>query len=324
VSTPTASLYCPACSSSVQEWLPGPNGRPHARCPGCQALERHRLLALVFSQLALVIGSSRAILDVAPQAQLRRLLTERVGRRYVGLDMAMQRHADVLADLSRLPFGRDTFDLILCYHVLEHVPDDKAAMRELARVLQPGAFALVQVPYKSGQPTDEDPSAPVEERRRRFGQDDHVRYYGFDFEDRLLEHGLQPWRFRAGDLLEASDMDRMGIIPSEMVWLCRTSAGAAASDEWTVNLRWRGPPVGPSVPLPMQFSAPTVQITAPVVQITAPTVKVASPAVTSAPPPVQPPRRRVRRVRRRVGRSALGPPLRRVREFVRNVTLSKP
>ena len=69
--------------------------------------------------------------------------------------------------------------------MLEHVPDDCAAMREIARVLSPRGIALLEVPIKVGVATEEDPSATPEERTRRFGQNDHVRWYGDDFDARL-------------------------------------------------------------------------------------------------------------------------------------------
>lgn len=230
-------------------------------------------------QLRLVVASSHAILDVAPQDQVRRLLVERAGPRYVGLDLSPGRTVDVLGDVGRLPFAEDTFDLLVCYHVLEHVPDDRAAIRELARVLRPGGIALLQVPHRSGQPTDEDPSAPEEERLRRFGQEDHVRYYGCDFEDRLLDNGLQPWRFRPRDLVSERELGRMALMASETVWLCRPSARERAPADWAVALGPRDVPTHARQPTWRHAGA--------------------------------------RRVRRTVGRSVLGPPLRRARSWVR-------
>src|SRR4029077_8850135 len=83
------------------------------------------------------------------------------------------------------------FYLILCSHVLEHVPDDRAAMSELRRVLAPGGLALVLTPYRPEVPTYEDPSvsSPLD-RMVAFGQQDHVRIYGMDLADRLREARL--------------------------------------------------------------------------------------------------------------------------------------
>ena len=113
---------------------------------------------------------------------------------YVGMDFdpgADSRIVNVQASLTQLPLPDASVGLMICFHVLEHIPDDAAAMAEIGRVLAPGGIAVVQVPRREGVPTDEDPDAPPEERLRRFGQRDHVRFYGDDFEDRLRAAGSQ-------------------------------------------------------------------------------------------------------------------------------------
>lgn len=221
--------YCCACGRAVDDFGPGgPRGRPGAKCPYCGALERHRFLAYLLRQLGPYVASAEAVLDVAPQPQLRHVLTELAGPAYVGVDLVEPRMIDVRADLTCLPFPDDLFDVIICYHVLEHVPDDAAAMAELHRVLRPGGIAMVEVPWRGDRPTDEDPGAPVEERVRRFGQADHVRYYGRDFEPRLRKAGFAPTRLRPSDLIAPVELQRLGMIPSEVLWLCRTAGLAVA------------------------------------------------------------------------------------------------
>ena len=116
--------------------------------------------------------------------------------------------------------------MLVCYHVLEHVPDDAAAMRELARVLAPGGVGLVQVPIRFGMPTDEDLSADEAERVRRFGQHDHVRYYGDDFEQRLVDAGLVFTRVSPRSLVGERVCTVLGLIPDEWVWVVRSSVHA--------------------------------------------------------------------------------------------------
>jgi SAM-dependent methyltransferase len=98
--------------------------------------------------------------------------------------------ADQRVDILDIPFADGTWDIILCNHVLEHVDDDGRAMRELYRVMAPGGWALLLVPFRPDRPTDEDPGAGAEERIRRFGQHDHVRLYGRDYPDRLRAAGF--------------------------------------------------------------------------------------------------------------------------------------
>lgn len=218
-------LFCLACREPVPEWGPGgPRGRPRARCPRCGALERHRFLAYVLDQLGLFVASARAVLDIAPQRQVQHVLRRLAPDAYVGTDLYDHLGVDLRSDITRLPFAGGAFDLIVCYHVLEHIGDDRAAMRELARVLSPGGLALIQVPWRRGSPTDEDPDAPAAERARRFGQDDHVRYYGTDFEARLVSAGLRPYRFEPRDLLDPAELHRLALVPNEAVWLCRRAA----------------------------------------------------------------------------------------------------
>ncbi len=215
--------YCPACGGYPESWADGPGGRPNARCPICQALERHRFLSFLLRSWEPLIRNSTHVLDIAPQRQVRRVLHEATGwAHYVGMDyLEPDRHIDLLGDMTRMPFVDSSFDVVLCYHVLEHIPDDKAAMREMARVLTPSGIAIVQVPRRAGVATDEDPAAPPEERIRRFGQVDHVRYYGNDFEARLRESGLDVTVIHPRDILPPDMLEAIAANPTEPVWVCR-------------------------------------------------------------------------------------------------------
>lgn len=213
---------CPACRSDVETFEPGPGGRPNATCPKCKALERHRFLAIVLRDLRLYIQTAERVLEYAPQPQMRKILRNFVGDgRYVGIDLMDERFLDAKTDACNLPFADDSFDLMVQFHVLEHIPDDGAAIREMVRVLKPGGIALIQVPYRHSQPTDEDPSAPPEERIRRFGQIDHIRYYGQDFNDRLRDNGFTVKYITASDILSEQRMKRCNVLPGDPLWICR-------------------------------------------------------------------------------------------------------
>ncbi len=118
-----------------------------------------------------------------------------------------------------MPFADGTFDVAVCFHVFEHIPDDLAAMRDLARVLSPSGIAFVQVPWRSGSPTDEDPSVGPEERLRRFGQADHVRWYGSDFESRLEASGLRSHRVVPKDLVPDEIVGVIGVGVRSPIWV---------------------------------------------------------------------------------------------------------
>lgn len=221
-----APFWCPACHRDVAAFGPGgPKARPNAKCPHCGALERHRFLAYILDHHGPVLATSDAVLDIAPQKQIAGLLQRLSGTAYIGTDLFGHLEIDIRTDLTKLPFKGGSIDAIVCYHVLEHIPDDQAAMRELSRILKPGGLLFLQVPWRRRVVTDEDPSAPVEERLRRFGQDDHVRYYGSDFESRLARNGLRPGRIRPSTLLTESQLQRYGIPGKDFMWVCKPMSG---------------------------------------------------------------------------------------------------
>jgi SAM-dependent methyltransferase len=166
---------------------------------------------------------------VAPEPCLERRLRGIGLRGYATLDLA-RRDVGLRADLERLPFAAASFDAILCNHVLEHVGDDRAALRELARVLAPGGFAVLTVPGPDpalGFPSalartveDDDARSP-EARLRRFGHPGHLRQYGRDFSDRLADAGLPATRFDWGAELPPSTKTRRALFPSYPIYLCR-------------------------------------------------------------------------------------------------------
>lgn len=220
--------YCMACGGSSPSFGPGPGGRPGASCPHCGSLERHRFLALLLDGLGPWLAGARLVLDVAPSHQTATRLQSLCPTAHVRVDFdpaADGRAVDVQASITDLPFGDGVVDALVCYHVLEHVPDDAAAIAEIARVLRDGGCALVQVPWRPGRPTDEDPSLPREERIRRFGQADHVRYYGGDVDARFQRAGLDVVRVTPHEVFGSESCQVLGLVPSETVWVLRRGAG---------------------------------------------------------------------------------------------------
>ncbi len=186
--------HCPVCGTYEDSFWPfAPTGRPvrrNALCPVCKSLERHRLSwQFLRRQTTLFDGRAKRLLHVAPEPHLGPRLRETPGIAYVSFDWSSP-DAAVHGDLTAMPFASASFDAIFCSHVLEHIPDDRAAMRECARVLRPSGWAVFLVPIQGDQ-TDEDASVvDVETRIARFGQADHVRFYGLDFAQRLTSSGF--------------------------------------------------------------------------------------------------------------------------------------
>ena len=161
------------------------------------------------------------VLHCSPEHGFRKRLESRQ-REYVTVDLARV-DVDVRSSLCELPFEDGRFDRVLCCDVLEHIDDDRSAMRELLRVLAPGGIAWVRVPIR-GEQTLEDPSVQdPEERDRLFGQPDHVRFYGLDIRDRLSEAGFEVtivWL--PGDLdVSSEELAKGGLGPDEALFVCR-------------------------------------------------------------------------------------------------------
>lgn len=166
--------------------------RWNAQCPCCGALERHRLLwAYLTEDGHDVVRPGARLLHFAPEPVLADLL-QQAEVAYESADLCMD-GVDHQVDLTALPFEDDSYDVIVCNHVLEHVEDDAAAMRELYRVLRPGGRGVVMVPLDCGRPgTFQDPAVTTrEERRRVYLQHDHLRIYGRDFGEHLRAAGFQ-------------------------------------------------------------------------------------------------------------------------------------
>jgi SAM-dependent methyltransferase len=217
--------FCPACGQwTSRAFRAGPGKRPDARCPHCKSLERQRFLAVIVSCLKPAVGPVGTLLDIAPAPCTTSVLGELEPERHVRMDIGYDgRGVDVVGSVTAIPLADASVDVLVCYHVLEHVPDDAAALRELGRVLRPGGVGIVQVPIRFGLETDEDPDADVAERVRRFGQADHVRYYGDDFEQRLVDHGLAYSRISPRSLVGERVCRVLGLIPDEWVWVVHST-----------------------------------------------------------------------------------------------------
>ncbi len=185
-------LYCPTCLRHFRTFLTwGANRRPNVMCPGCTSVERHRLLALYLENRTNIFQRQLRILHFAPEYMFQKRLSVLPNLDYISADLRSQ-YAQFKIDITDIPYSNDSFDVILCCHVLEHVDDDKKAMLELFRVLKPGGWAILQVPLDpSLDKTYEDPNiVSPEDRARHFGQSNHLRLYGRDYKDRLKEAGF--------------------------------------------------------------------------------------------------------------------------------------
>lgn len=172
--------------------------RENDSCPVCHGCDRTRMMMRYLQQYTPVGRSTLRLLHVAPDYGLYLWLQRQPDLDYVGSDIDAHRYRHIKGirteDLTATSFADESLDIVVCSHVLEHVPDDRAAFAEVARILKPGGIAILLTPYAlDGKGTDEDPSiADPAERDRRFGQWDHVRLYDRDtFLQRMAAAGLE-------------------------------------------------------------------------------------------------------------------------------------
>jgi SAM-dependent methyltransferase len=204
--------YCPCCRRHVRRWVSSFAG-PATACPACGSRLRQRLLMMYFAEHTDVLTAPLRMLHFAPEQCLHDRFRSAPALDYVTADLEGLPMVDVRADMMDLPFEDACFDVILVSHVLEHVPDDGRAMRELARVLASGGRAFLQHPIDHARPvTYEDPSIVDEAgRSAAFGQWDHVRVYGADFPHRLEQAGFAVQCVAYRDQVSAEDVRRMGL-----------------------------------------------------------------------------------------------------------------
>ena len=209
---------CPVCQSSLRWFQPyGLIPRPNARCPVCGSLERHRFVWLFFERgTNLLDGTRKTMIHFAPERELQARLRRVPQLEYLTADLS-DPNAMVLVDITAMPFRDESFDVVYCSHILEHVSDDRAAMRELRRVLSSSGWAVILVPITAPQ-TYEDPTVtdPME-RERLLGQSDHVRRYGPDFVERLREAGFSVTRVPTQEIVDEADAVRFGVSGEEVV-----------------------------------------------------------------------------------------------------------
>lgn len=226
-----------SCCGFAGAFQPGPRQRPNASCPQCGSLERHRFLQLVGPLLrAFWLPETRpaaraTMIEIAPShatAPFRNLfgLTTTVD----ASPEADGRDVDVVASLTALPMPSDYADVLLALHVLEHIPEDRKAMSEIARVLAPTGAAVLQVPLSGLEATDEEELAIPRERVARYGQADHVRLYGKDLFARLAEAGLASVAVSPRESLLPETIAKFGLLPDEgLIFAVRSDAQRAGA-----------------------------------------------------------------------------------------------
>lgn len=190
------------------------NPRENVLSPSTLSLERHRLLWLYLKKTEF-FSKPLKVLHFAPEQAFYKRFKKLGSIEYTTTDLNSPL-ADVKADICNLPFPNNAFDVILCNHVLEHIPNDTKAMQELYRVMKPGGWGIFQIPQdlKRENTFEDDSITDKKERARIFGQYDHVRIYGRDYFDKLRSIGFT-----------VEEVDYTQILPPDAVQKYRLAQG---------------------------------------------------------------------------------------------------
>ncbi len=168
------------------------NQRNNVLSPSTLSLERHRLLWLYLQNETDFFSAEKKVLHFAPEQCFLKRFRNLKNIDYTTTDL-LSPIADVKADICNLPFEDNSYDIILCNHVLEHIPDDTKAMQELYRVMKTGGYGIFQIPQDLNRETtfEDNSITDKKERAKIFGQYDHVRVYGRDYFDKLRSIGFK-------------------------------------------------------------------------------------------------------------------------------------
>jgi len=216
----------PIDGKSFKTFLPYGYGkqRPNVLSPSTLSLERHRLLWLYlknetdFFSRDTESNSALSVLHFAPEQCFLKRFRSLKNLKYTTTDL-LSPIADVKADICDLPFEDNSYDVILCNHVLEHIPDDTKAMQELYRVMKPGGYGIFQIPQdlNRAKTFEDDTITDKAERAKIFGQYDHVRVYGRDYFDKLRSIGFKVEEVDYTASLSDEDIEKYCLAKGEII-----------------------------------------------------------------------------------------------------------
>lgn len=199
------------------------NQRQNVLSPSTLSLERHRLLWLYLQNETDFFSNTAAkkVLHFAPEQCFYKRFRKQKNIHYTTTDL-LSPLADVKADICNLPFENESFDIVFCNHVLEHIPDDTKAMQELFRILKPNGMAILQIPQDLSRATtfEDDSITDKRERAKIFGQYDHVRVYGRDYFNKLRSIGFDVQEVNYGKSLGNELVEKYCLAEGEILPVC--------------------------------------------------------------------------------------------------------
>lgn len=184
---------CNVCNRGLKQFVEHQTG---LLCPCCGSLPRTRLLYFLLQNEKL---ADKKVLHFSPQKQLQKNLQMAYGSNYYASDF-LGKITPFHFDIQNIALNDNSIDVIICYHVLEHIPDDKKAISELFRVIKPNGYGFLQVPFKEGNTIEDPTETNPRIRLEKFGQEDHLRWYNLnDFCHRLQSAGFETKQLNCSD-----------------------------------------------------------------------------------------------------------------------------
>jgi hypothetical protein len=227
-------FYCQICGNNFKRFLHNGNKDPawdnavgiryreNAFCPKCNSLDRDRqLYHFLENEILPSVNKKISLLHIAPEFHIRKILRNRKDIVYLSADID-PKMGQVEMDITAIGYPDNYFDAVICNHVLEHVSDDRKALREVLRVLCSGGWAIIQVPIDlNREETFEDPNIKTfQDRRKLYGVQSHVRIYGLDYKERLEECGFNVRKIKYTRQLGKVMVDKLSLDPDEDIYFC--------------------------------------------------------------------------------------------------------
>jgi len=255
-------LFCPVCGNKVTHFIPLPEsyrlnaakfGYEHFgkgetinvsaySCPKCGATDRDRLCALWLSLARgpLFSQSKTAMVHFAPERELRQFIKLNLNIGYRSCDIE-RTDVDDRIDMTDMTYSDSVFNFFICSHVLEHVSDDRKALKELFRILAPGAFGILLAPVLTYLPNtiEESSELPTAERWKHFGQGDHRRLYTKDdFVARIEDAGFRIYQWNIVNF-DRKVFDLCGITNTSTLYIATKEANSATANKSALELFYR-------------------------------------------------------------------------------------
>lgn len=228
---PVKTNYCCVCEQKVGPWLSYKGGWKKApilmtdlevigsdldnfSCRACDSHDRERHLILYMEKMGLFKELQQSsVLHFAPEKHLSNCIDDSIPKEYIKADLYPKEKDIKKIDMLRIPYDDNRFEFVIANHVLEHVPDYKAALSELYRVLKPNGWAILQTPYSSVlENTWEDHGVITNKQRLQvYGQEDHVRLFGQDIFNHIVNAGFISHLVQHESLLNGISTKKYGV-----------------------------------------------------------------------------------------------------------------